>query len=159
MMCAWSEPHLETDRVGLPAPTRREAMMFLGATLLACGLAPVSRTLAARSDETAFAAVTVDGVLKALDAEPVPASQVALSVPDSVENGAVVPVEVTSHLPVPQEIFVVSAANPFPLVVRFFIPTGPSRSFQRVSKWRRAATSMRWCNPAAASTLRSRPRR
>jgi sulfur-oxidizing protein SoxY len=124
MMCAWSEPHLETDRVGLPAPTRREAMMFLGATLLACGLAPVSRTLAARSDETAFAAVTVDGVLKALDAEPVPASQVALSVPDSVENGAVVPVEVTSHLPVPQEIFVVSAANPFPLVARFFIPDG-----------------------------------
>jgi len=124
MMCAWSAPHPDTGRAGQPAPTRREAMKYLGAALLACGLAPSARTLAARNDEIAFAAVNVDGVLKALDAEPVPDSQISLLVPDSIENGAVVPVEVTSHLAGPQEIFVISEANPFPLVARFLIPEG-----------------------------------
>jgi sulfur-oxidizing protein SoxY len=124
-MCAWSAPPPEPQRLqACPLqPGRRQALQFAGALLL-LGLAPASRVLAARNEELAFAVGSLDEVLRALDATPAPDSQIALVVPESVENGAVVPVEVTSRLPGPQTIFILSEANPFPLVARFDIPAG-----------------------------------
>jgi sulfur-oxidizing protein SoxY len=125
-LCGWSEPHPEAPGRALeePEPPRRQALKLVGALLIAYGGVTISRARADRNDALAFASGSLDDVLKALDAAPLPDPQISLVVPDLVENGAVVPVEVTSRLPGPQSIFVISEANPFPLVVRFFIPEG-----------------------------------
>jgi sulfur-oxidizing protein SoxY len=51
-------------------------------------------------------------------------ADISLDVPDFVENGAMVPVEVTSRLAGAQDIYIISESNPFPLVARFSLPEG-----------------------------------
>jgi sulfur-oxidizing protein SoxY len=104
--------------------TRREALKFMGAALLACGAFPWRRTFAVENDALAFGSGSLEGALGALGASLDSSTEIQLAVPDFVENGSVVPVEVTSQLRGPQTIFVLSEANPFPLVARFVIPEG-----------------------------------
>jgi sulfur-oxidizing protein SoxY len=94
------------------------------AALLASGLFPWPPARAAENDALAFGSGSLEGALKALGAALDPSPRVRLTVPDFVENGASVPVEVTSDILGPQTLFVFSEANPFPLVARFFIPEG-----------------------------------
>jgi sulfur-oxidizing protein SoxY len=96
-------------------------MLVLGGALL-----PQTAAWAqAGSDESAaFAAGTLAKVLAALDARPETNDSIHLSVPDFVENGAVVPIEVTSTLPGAQQLYIISEANPFPLVAKFSFPEG-----------------------------------
>jgi len=124
-MSAWFEPRRD-ERVaaGGPACTRREALRFMCATLLASGMFPWPGTRAAENDAVAFGSGSLEGALRALGAALDPSPRVRLTVPDFVENGAVVPVEVSSELPGSQTLFVFSEANPFPLVARFFVPEG-----------------------------------
>ncbi len=103
---------------------RRQALKCLAGVLLALRLPQSRAAQAARDDEAAFGAGSLEGVLRALGANPAPSEQISLMVPDLVENGAVVPVEISSRLSGSQEIFVISEANPFPLVARFSIPEG-----------------------------------
>lgn len=58
-------------------------------------------------------------VLQALGGTPSANPGIELSLPDFTENGALVPVSVTSKLPGTEEIAIVVESNPFPLVVRF----------------------------------------
>ena len=58
----------------------------------------------------------------AQDAEK--SSKVMLDVPEIAENGAVVPVEITSHVPGTTSIAVVIDKNPFPLTSRFDFKDG-----------------------------------
>jgi sulfur-oxidizing protein SoxY len=118
-----SEPAPPGARSG-PEAGRRQTLRLLASMLLAYGAWPRGAAHAAPNEALAFAAGSLNEVLRALEAAPVPDSQISLVVPDSVENGALVPVEVTTELQGPQTIFVLSEANPFPLVVRFFIPAG-----------------------------------
>jgi sulfur-oxidizing protein SoxY len=108
----------------VPASNRREALKYIGAALLACGVLPWRRTVAVENDALAFGSGSLEGALSALGASLDSSTQIQLVVPDFVENGSVVPVEVTSQLQGPQTIFVLSEANPFPLVARFAIPEG-----------------------------------
>ena len=72
----------------------------------------------------AFGAGSLTEAFRLLGADPTPSDEVSLNVPDFVENGATVPVEVSTQLPGVQEIFILSEANPFPLVARFSVPEG-----------------------------------
>jgi sulfur-oxidizing protein SoxY len=110
-------------RLELP---RREALRLFGMLLVGGALLPLPAAWAdAGSDETAaFAAGTLAKVLAALGARPEANDAIQLSVPDFVENGAVVPVEVTSTLSGAQQLYIISEANPFPLVAKFGFPEG-----------------------------------
>ena len=123
-MCAWfvprPDPLADDARVG----GRREALRFMGAALLASGMFPWPEARAAENAALAFGSGSLEGALKALGAVLDPSPRVRLAVPDFVENGSVVPVEVTSELPGSQTICVFSEANPFPLVARFVVPEG-----------------------------------
>ena len=133
-MCAWFVPRPEppagtgcrsADPAGLfTSSNRREALRLMAAALVAAGVLPWPAARAVENDALAFGSGSLEGVLRALGATLDPSPQIRLTVPDFVENGAVVPVEVTSELSGPQTIFVLSEANPFPLVARFFVPEG-----------------------------------
>jgi sulfur-oxidizing protein SoxY len=129
-MCAWFAPRPDARR-GLagvadrsPSSNRREALRLMAAALVAAGVRPWSAASATENDALAFGSGSLEGALSALGATLEPSPEIRLTVPDFVENGAVVPVEVMTELAGPQTIFVLSEANPFPLVARFFIPEG-----------------------------------
>jgi sulfur-oxidizing protein SoxY len=113
---------------GVALPARRHALRVVGRLLLGSALLPVIRLRAeaaqgiANEGKTAFAAGSLAEVLRLLDAQPTPSDDISLTVPDFVENGAMVPVEITSRLPGAQDIYIISEANPFPLVARFSVP-------------------------------------
>ncbi len=119
-MYAWSAVHSESV-----SPSRRDALQWLGAVLLGCSLGTRVQAQAAAGDEAAFLAGTLTQVLQILGATPAAeGTHLTLSVPGFVENGAIVPVEVTSHLPGPQSIYIISESNPFPLVAQVLFPDG-----------------------------------
>jgi sulfur-oxidizing protein SoxY len=115
---------------------RRQALQLFGAALfgtsfcsaawaqLSAGASSGATAGAAGAIDRAFAAVTLRQVLDALNATPLPGTELSLVVPERVENGAVVPVQITSRYTGPQDLFILSEANPFPLVARFSIPEG-----------------------------------
>jgi len=131
-MCAWFAPRPDAPSglvdAGLtgrsPSSNRREALRLMAATLVAAGVLPWPAARAAENDALAFGSGSLEGALSALGATLDPSPEIRLAVPDFVENGSVVPVEVTSQLSGPQTIFLLSEANPFPLVARFFVPEG-----------------------------------
>jgi sulfur-oxidizing protein SoxY len=102
--------------------TRREVLQWAAALFIGCNL-PLAAARAA-GEESAFAAGSLADVLRALGGQPAASPQISLGVPDLVENGAVVPVEISSHLPGAQSIFVISESNPLPLVARLDFPDG-----------------------------------
>lgn len=117
-MCAWYAPRPEASS------SRREALRLMAAALAAAGVLRWPAALAAENEALAFGSGSLEGALRALGAALDPSPQIRLTVPDFVENGSVVPVEVTSQLGGAQTIFVLSEANPFPLVARFLVPEG-----------------------------------
>jgi sulfur-oxidizing protein SoxY len=118
-------PARREHRAATAAPaTRREALQLIGAALLVPGMFPWTGARAAENLQLAFGSGSLEGALQALGVALDPSPKVRLAVPDFVDNGAVVPVEVTSELAGAQTIFVFSEANPFPLVARFSIPEG-----------------------------------
>jgi sulfur-oxidizing protein SoxY len=106
------------------ANTRRQALKLLGAALFGTSFCGAAWAQVTAGMDRAFAAASLRKVLDALNAKPLPGSALSLVVPERVENGAVVPVEITSRYPGPQDLFIISEANPFPLVARFSIPAG-----------------------------------
>ena len=71
-----------------------------------------------------FTATTLDDALAALGSTPIDDASVELILPGVVEDGAVVPVTVSSTLEDVEEIYVLVASNPYPVAVRFEIPDG-----------------------------------
>lgn len=100
-----------------------------GAALLAmaaAGLVPVS-ALAAEfvENRAAFKGKTLDEVVKALGGTAAQKSdQIVLKAPEIAENGATVPVEITSKLPGTKMIAILSEKNPHALSAEFQIPDG-----------------------------------
>jgi sulfur-oxidizing protein SoxY len=74
--------------------------------------------------ETAFAARTFQEAMAALGGVPKPSTQIILELPHVAENGALVPISVSSQLPGTREILIVVDGNPQPLAVCFGIPDG-----------------------------------
>ena len=108
-------------------PLRRvtlNAAWALAAGLLLPLTFPV-RALAAGWNKDAFQARTAADALKSLGAASSAESKdIVIEAPQIAENGAVVPIEVTSNLPNTSSITVLIERNPFPLAARFDFSEG-----------------------------------
>jgi sulfur-oxidizing protein SoxY len=97
---------------------------FVGkaAALLAAAWAArvASSALAADALRPGFAATTVDEALKGIGAaNPTPSKEILIKAPDVAENGAAVPIEVTSRIAGTESITILADKNPHPLVASF----------------------------------------
>jgi len=76
--------------------------------------------LAAAWNKDAFGAQTASDALKSLGASTAtPSKEVTIEAPEIAENGAVVPIEITSEVRGTSALIVVIDHNPFPLVAKF----------------------------------------
>src|SRR5919197_3774808 len=95
----------------------------LVAALAFCVVKPLS-ALAAWNKE-AFGAKTANDALKTLGiGNATPSKDVTIEAPQIAENGAVVPIEISSAIPGTTALIVVAEKNPFPLVARFDFKEG-----------------------------------
>jgi len=91
----------------------------------AAGLLKPSQVLAAQWNKTGFEAKTAEDALKSINAvSPADSGDIVIKAPDIAENGAVVPIEITSKIPNTQSIALVADKNPFPLVATFNLENG-----------------------------------
>ncbi|CAG1017182.1 MAG: thiosulfate oxidation carrier protein SoxY [Rhodocyclaceae bacterium] len=109
---------------------RRTLLKGAGATgaiaaAMAAGVLKPSQVLAADINRAAFEAKDIAGALKAAGAANVADSTaIAIKAPDIAENGAVVPIEVSSSLPNTVSLSVLVDKNPFPLTSSFEFTNG-----------------------------------
>jgi sulfur-oxidizing protein SoxY len=91
---------------------------------LAIGLVRPLAALAAWNKE-AFGAKTAADALKNLGvAGAAPSGELHIEAPQIAENGAVVPIEISSSIPDTSALIVVIEKNPFPLAARFDFKEG-----------------------------------
>jgi sulfur-oxidizing protein SoxY len=114
---------------------RRQALKDAsGATLLAlmaaAGWLRPDRAQAADWNKSAFETHSMDETMKALGgAAPVPSKDILFfSTPDIAENGAVVPIGITSNVPKTESIGILVEKNPNTLAALFDIPAGTEPS-------------------------------
>src|SRR5579862_7041746 len=99
------------------SPIRRWTLSAFGA--LAAGALLPLRALAAWNKE-AFSAKSAADALKGIGAGSIAESRdILIEAPQIAENGAVVPIEITSNVPGTRSIAVVIEKNPFPLAAKF----------------------------------------
>jgi len=108
---------------------RREILKLSGvfALLAAAGLIGTEEALAQQQawNKSAFEAKSLDETVKALGGpSAVQSADITITAPDIAENGAVVPVGVTSKIPNTQNVYILVEKNPNSLAAGFAIPTG-----------------------------------
>ena len=105
--------------------TRRDVLQqgSAFAALVSCGLITAGQAQAA-VDGAAFEVKTLAEALKLLGGTPADSKEISITSPDIAENGAVVPVAVTSKLAKTLEIYILVEKNPQPLTATFTIPEG-----------------------------------
>jgi len=90
------------------------------AAAVAAGLLKPERVLAARWDKDAFHSKSaVDAVAHIGASNAVASKDVVIEAPEIAENGAVVPIEISSNVPGTKSIAVLIEKNPFPLAGKF----------------------------------------
>jgi len=95
------------------------------AAAYAAGLVASGQAWAAAWNKAGFEAKTLADVMKSLGATGATESKdIIITAPDIAENGAVVPVAITSKLPNTQQISIVAEKNPFPLAATFDVSGG-----------------------------------
>jgi sulfur-oxidizing protein SoxY len=106
--------------------SRRSFLHVASATGLVAVAGPIVATRAAQAADgkAAFEAKTTADAMKALGIAPAESKEVHLKAPDIAENGAEVPLEITSHVPGTQSIAVFIDRNPFPFVASFDVSKG-----------------------------------
>jgi sulfur-oxidizing protein SoxY len=111
----------QTLQAGLSAST-------LG-LLLSAGL--ITQAQAQIASKNAFDAKTLKDAMAALGGASVDAAgKITITSPDIAENGAVVPVGVSSDLPGTTDIYILVEKNPSPLSASFGIPAGTEANVQ-----------------------------
>lgn len=91
----------------------------------AAGLLRPSGAWAAGWNKSGFESKAAGDVMKTLGATGASESRdIVITAPDIAENGAVVPVEVTSRIPGTQSISIIAEKNPFPLVATVELANG-----------------------------------
>jgi sulfur-oxidizing protein SoxY len=92
---------------------------------LAAGVLKPERVLAASWNKDAFGAKNAGDALKSIGASnAAPSKDVVIEAPQIAENGAVVPIEITSNVPGTKSIAVLIEKNPFPLAAKFDFTEG-----------------------------------
>jgi sulfur-oxidizing protein SoxY len=126
------------DEQNSPRPDRTRRTIIKGALaggLAGLGLAPLAPARSARAaadpgswPRDAFAQKSAAAAIKALYGGKTPqaSDEVNLDAPEIAENGAVVPVSVSTTLPDVTSIAIVVSGNPFPLAARYVIAPGTS---------------------------------
>jgi len=103
--------------------TRRRFLTLTAQVAVAAAAAQVvglETAEAADWNKTGFQAKAVPDAMKSIGAAaPADSRDIVIKAPDIAENGAVVPVEVTSRIPNTQSISIIADKNPFPLVASF----------------------------------------
>jgi len=95
------------------------------AAAFAAGLVASGQAWAATWNKAGFESKALVDVMRSLGAtEAVESKDIIITAPDIAENGAVVPVAITSKLPNTQQISIVAEKNPFPLAATFDISGG-----------------------------------
>jgi sulfur-oxidizing protein SoxY len=95
------------------------------ATIGAAGLLRVGDALAAAWNKPGFESKAVGDALKSIGAANlIESKDISITAPDIAENGAVVPVAITSKIPNTQSIAIIAEKNPFPLAASFDIANG-----------------------------------
>ena len=111
-----------------PCPQRRRLLQGAGA-IASLGMAALPAAHGAAKavgvdPAGAFAAKTFAEAIGALGGVPAPSSLITLDAPAIAENGAIVPITVSSALPGACEILLLVDGNPQPVAARFTIPSG-----------------------------------
>jgi sulfur-oxidizing protein SoxY len=123
------------DEQNSPRPDRTRRTIIKGALaggLAGLGLVPARSARAAADPGSwprdAFAQKNAAAAIKALydGKTPQASDKVDLDAPEIAENGAVVPVSVSTTLPDVTSIAIVVSGNPFPLAARYVIAPGTS---------------------------------
>ena len=102
--------------------TRRQALRSICAAGLALGTAVFAplRALAAEWNRAAFEAKALPDALRGIGASSIADSdKIDFKAPEIAENGAIVPLEITSHIPGTQAVWIIAERNPQPLVAEF----------------------------------------
>lgn len=95
------------------------------AVAAAAGLLKTGPVAAAEWNQNAFSAKAVNDALQGLGAtNMVESKDIVITAPEIAENGAVVPVAVTSKIPNTQSIAIIAEKNPFPLAASFTVAGG-----------------------------------
>jgi sulfur-oxidizing protein SoxY len=103
------------------------------AALSAASLLRVGEAVAAQWNKGGFESKAVADALKSLGASNlIESKDIVITAPDIAENGAVVPIAVTSKVPNTQSISIISEKNPFPLAATFDISSGDAYVSTRV---------------------------
>ena len=107
-----------------PCVQRRRLLQSAGA-VVSLGIAALPATRAVVVDAAgAFAAKTFAEAMGALGGVPTPSALITLECAALADNGAAVPITVTSALPGTREILLLVDGNPQPVAARFTIPAG-----------------------------------
>jgi sulfur-oxidizing protein SoxY len=109
---------------------RRSFLSLIGkagalAIAAAGGLLKTGQAWGSTWNKAGFESKALADVLKSLGATgAVESKDIVITAPDIAENGAVVPVAVTSNIPNTQQISIATEKNPFPLAATFGIAGG-----------------------------------
>ncbi len=99
---------------------RRKILQAAAAAATAALGLRITPAIAAEWNKAAFGATSVADALKTLGATAAsPSKDILIKALDVAENGAAVPIEVTSRIPNTQSIALVADKNPFPLLASF----------------------------------------
>ena len=104
---------------------KRSGQIGALAVAWAAGLAASRQAWAATWNKSGFQSKAMADVMKSLGATGATESKdIVITAPDIAENGAVVPIAVTSKLPDTQQISILAEKNPFPLAATFDVSSG-----------------------------------
>ena len=93
--------------------------------LAAAGLLKPGSAQAATWNKQGFEAKAYNDAVKGVGASNlIESKDIAITAPDIAENGAVVPVAITSKIPNTQSISIIAEKNPFPLAATFDVAGG-----------------------------------
>jgi sulfur-oxidizing protein SoxY len=101
---------------------RREVLRLTAVIGLMAATGLISQAEASTWNKAAFEGKTLDDVLKALGGSaPSKSGAITINAPDIAENGAVVPVGVTTTMPKTQQIAILVEKNPSALAAQFMM--------------------------------------
>ncbi|MDB5927574.1 MAG: soxY [Betaproteobacteria bacterium] len=104
---------------------RRAFVRVAAGALAVSGLLKAGSAGAASWNKPGFESKAFGDAVKNLGAaNMIESKDIAITAPDIAENGAVVPIAVTSRIPNTESISVVAEKNPFPLAATFDVSNG-----------------------------------
>ena len=104
---------------------KRRTLLTAAGTGALAGLLATAGARAATWNKSGFESKAANDALRNIGASNlIESKDIAITAPDIAENGAVVPVAVTSRIPNTQSISIIAEKNPFPLAATFDVANG-----------------------------------